>query len=544
MSSDDRCLGRAAGLAIALLAACALVPAAAQPLPPARGPAAREVAIGLAAPPTSFDPHYHAHVPSLGLQLHVFEPLVFRDAELHLVPALAREWHPLADGTGWEFRLDPAARFSDGASVTAADVAATFARLPNVPNSPGRVTHYAAGVTAVEAAGPQVVRLRTAGPTPLVPENLTALMIVPERIARRAATADFAAGRAAIGSGPFRLREYVAGERVVVERNDAWWRRGPAPSWARVVFRVIANDAARVAALRAGDVQLIEAVPVHDAASLAGDPAVALARAPSLRLIYLALDVARVPSPGVSDADGRRLAARNPLADRRVRRALSLAIDREAIVGRLMEGQAVATGQLQPAGLGVADPALRPDPYDPGMARRLLAEAGWGGGFGLTLAGPNDRYVNDERILQAVAQYWERVGVRTRVEALPSAVFFSRSAAGAYSAQLTGWLTNSAEPANMVAALLLTPGRAPGWGVANRSGYSSAELEAIYARVTAEPLRDQRLRDWHALVRIAMADAPVLPLHHQVNIWATRRGLIYTPRPDEFTLATELRPAP
>ncbi|MBW8269843.1 ABC transporter substrate-binding protein [Caldovatus aquaticus] len=540
--SDDRCVRRAASaLAIALPVACALLPAAVRAQQAA---AARDVAIGLAAPPTSFDPHYHAHVPSLGLQLHVFEPLVFRDAALRLVPALAREWLPLADGSGWEFRLDPAARFSDGAPVTAADVAATFARLPNVPNSPGRVTHYAAGIIAVEAgAAPQVVRLRTAGPAPLVPENLTALMIVPERIARGAATADFAAGRAAIGSGPFRLREYVAGERVVVERNEAWWRGGQAVPWARVAFRVIAGDSARVAALRAGDVQLIEAVPARDAASLARDPALALARAPSLRLIYLSLDVARAPSPGVSDAEGRPL-ARNPLADRRVRRALSLALDREAIVGRLMEGQAVAAGQLQPDGLGVADPALRPDPYDPDAARRLLAEAGWSGGFRLTLAGPNDRYVNDEKILQAVAQYWERIGVRTRVEALPSAVFFGRSAAGAFSAQLGGWLTTSAEPANMVAALLLTPGRAPGWGVANRAGYSSAEVEALYTRAIAEPHRDLRLRHWREAVSAAMADAPILPLHHQVNIWATRRGLTYTPRPDEFTLAAGLRPDP
>jgi peptide/nickel transport system substrate-binding protein len=512
--------------------------------PPA---AARDIAVGLAAPPTSFDPHYHAHTPSLALQSHVFEGLVRTDPDMRLRPVLAREWAPLPGGDGWEFRLDPAARFHDGAPVTAADVAASIARVAAIPNSPGRYTSNTAQIAAAETAGPHLLRLRTHGPAPLLPALLGGVLVVPERIAREAATADFNAGRAAVGSGPYRLREYVPGDRVVLERHDAWWG-GPPEPWTRVAFRVVANGAARVAALRAGDVALIEAVPARDAAALGRDPDFAVARAPSTRLIYLGLDQRSDTAPGLADAQGRAL-DRNPLKDPRVRRALSLAIDRDALARHVMEGQAMPTGQLLPAGFPSADPELRPDPHDPERARRLLADAGWGGGLRIALAGPNDRYVNDEQILQAVAQMWERIGVRARVEAVPSMVYFSRLAqrnldGNAYGAALIGWGAAGPEPHTYVAAILAAADRSRGRGVSNYWGYANPRLDALLDQALVTLDTDRRIGLWREAARLAMEDAAILPLHHQVNIWATRAGLAYAPRPDELTLATGLRPAP
>jgi peptide/nickel transport system substrate-binding protein len=311
-----------------------------------------------------------------------------------------------------------------------------------------------------------------------------------------------------------------------------------------VFFHVISNDSARVAALRAGDVQLIEAVPARDAAALASTPGIEVARATSLRLIFLFLDQGRDASPGLADADGRPL-ARNPFKDRRVRRALSLAIDRDAIVRHVMEGQAAPTGQLLPAGMTGHDPELRPDPHDPEQAKRLLAEAGWGQGFRLALAGPSDRYVNDEKILQAVAQAWERAGVRTRVEAMPSAAFFGRLASSAFSAALVGWATATQEPNTTFVALLATPDRARGHGTANPMGYSNPRLDGMIDRALATPGREPRAALWREATRLAVVeDAALLPLHHQVNVWAMRRGLSYTARADELTLAMGLRPSP
>jgi peptide/nickel transport system substrate-binding protein len=504
---------------------------------------ARDIIVGLAAPPTSFDPHYHAHAPSFALHRHVFESLVTRNADLTLAPGLAREWAPLPDGAGWEFRLDPAARFQDGAPVAAADVAASLARVHTVANSPGRWTSFVTEIAATEVVDQHTLRLRTHGPSPLVPANMYSILVVPERAAREAATAEFNAGRTAVGSGPYRLREYVQGERVALERDPGWWRAAPEP-WTRVTFRIVANDAARIAGLRAGDLDLIEAVPARDSAALEHDPRTAVARATSVRLVYIALDQGRDVSPDVADAEGRP-STRNPLKDVRVRRALSLAIDRDALVGQVMEGQAVATGQLLPSGMAGTDPQLRPDRFDPARARALLTEAGWGGGFRLTLAGPNNRLIKDEQILQAVAQMWERVGVRTRVDAMPSAVYFGRFAAGAFSAALASWGHGSGEPNTYLSALLLTPDRARGRGTANTMGYSNPHLDALVDRALATRERVARAALWREATLLALAeDAAILPLHHQVNIWATRRGLAYTPRMDELTLVTALRPAP
>jgi peptide/nickel transport system substrate-binding protein len=504
-------------------------------------PDGREVTIGLGAPPTSFDPHFFTHSPSFMVQLHVYEPLVWRDDRSRTIPALADRWDMLPDGSGWDFHLNPDARFSDGTPVTPADVAATIARLPNVPNSPGRLTIYTNQIRAVEAAGPHTVRLLTRGPAPLLPQDIPPVMIIPERIARDATTQDFNAGRAAIGSGRFRLVQYTQGERVVLDRNPAW--RGDPSPFSRVTFRVIANDSARVAALRAGDVQLIEIVPPRDVATLERDPNVAIWRAPGTRLIYISLDVSRDAAPGITDLEGRPL-DRNPLKDPRVRRALSVAIDREAIARNIMEGQASPAGQMQAIGLGVADPELKPDAFDPARARALLAEAGWGDGFRLSLAGPNDRYVNDERVLQAIAQFWERVGVRVRVDALPSNVFFPRSAQRAYAVAMTGWQSSSFEPSNIFAPLLLTPDRSRGWGTVNRHLYSNPQVDALYARAVVSMDAEERVGLWREGMRLAMADAPYLPIHHQMNIWATRRGLTYAPRSDEYTLVTSLGTAP
>jgi peptide/nickel transport system substrate-binding protein len=527
---------RRQGVSIGIAALCLAA------APPPRA-VARDLAVGLAAPPTSFDPHYHAHAPSIALHRHVFEPLVTRNPDLTLAPALAREWVPLADGTGWEFRLDPAARFQDGAPVTAADVAASFARVHTVPNSPGRWTPFVTEIAGVEVVDQRTLRLRTHGPGPLVPANLPAILVVPERVAREAATADFNAGRAAVGSGPYRLREYAQGERAVLERDPGWWRGAHEP-WDRVTFKIVGNAAARVAALRAGDVQLIEAVPPRDAAALERDPSLAVARTASVRLVYIALDQGRDASPGLADAEGRPL-DRNPLKDVRVRRALSLAIDREAIRRHVMEGQAVPAAQLLPSGMTGTDPDLRPAPSDPARARALLGEAGWGGGFRLALAGPNDRFVNDEQILQAVAQMWERVGVRARVEAMPSAVYFARFATGAFSAALASWGHSSGEPNTYLAALLATPDRARGRGTANTLGYSNPRVDGLVDRALATAEREARAGLWREAARLALAeDAALLPLHHQVNIWATRRGLAYAARMDEWTLVTGLRPAP
>jgi peptide/nickel transport system substrate-binding protein len=455
------------------------------------------------------------------------------------VPALARSWTAVEPNV-WEFRLREDARFHDGSAFTADDVAFTLARVPAVQGGPGGYAIYTRPVKEVVIVDPHTVRLVTAAPSPLVPAFMAALPMVGRRNGEGMGTADYNSGRAAVGTGPYRLVSYLPGDRAVFQRNPAWW--GPAQPWERATVRLIAHDSARLAALKAGDVNLIDQVPTRDAAELGRDARVAVFTKAGVRNISLALDLAREETPFVTDLQGNRLPG-NPLRDLRVRRALSLAINRAGIVAQVMDGQASPSGQFLPAGAMGHDPSLQPDPFDPATARQLLAEAGYPQGFAVTLHGPNDRYVNDAQILQAVAQMWARIGVRARVEAMPSNVYFTRSGRDEFSIGLLGWGTGTGEADSPLTSVVGARDAARGRGGSNRSGYANPAMEGLVDRAlaTLDPAARENL--YRQATRLAIADLPILPLHHQVNVWATRRGLTYEGRSDERTMAMSLRPA-
>ena len=354
-------------------------------------------------------------------------------------------------------------------------------------------------------------------------------------------TPDYNSGKAAVGTGPYRLVEYVPSDRAVFARNPAWW--GPPQPWDRVVYRMIPNNSARIAALKAGDVDVIDAVPTHDVESLKTNAKLTLASKAGVRNIYLYADQRRDQTPFVLDADGNNPSA-NPLKDRRVRQALSLAINRSAIVERVMSGQAAASGQFLPEGTMGWNPDLAPAPYDPERAKKLLAEAGFPRGFRLTLHGPNDRYVNDGQIVQAIAQMWTRVGVQTAVELMPANVYFTRSAKDEFSVGLMGWGTGTGEPDSPLAALVGTADKAKGRGVTNRSLYSNPELDGLIDAALGTIDAAEREALYRRATAVAMEDLAIIPLHHQVNIWAMRSGFAYNARNDERTMAMELRPVP
>jgi peptide/nickel transport system substrate-binding protein len=362
--------------------------------------------------------------------------------------------------------------------------------------------------------------------------------MVSKKAAATANPEDFNAGKATVGTGPYKFVRWAKGDRIELARNDAYW--GGKPAWDKVTLRVIPNDPARVAALLSGDVQAIENVPTADQAKLRGNANLAMHRVVSNRLIYLHIDSNRDKSPFVTDKAGKPL-EKNPLKDLRVRRAISKAINRPVIAERLMEGLAVPTGQLMPEGFFGYNPALKAEAYDPDGAKKLLAEAGYPEGFGLTVHGPNDRYINDDQICQAVAQMLTRIGIQTKVETMPASVYFSRANKLEFSLMLVGWGSDTGEASSPLKALLATFDRDKGMGTTNRGRYSSAKMDAVLAealRTVDDPKREKLLQQ---ATEIAMGDLGIIPLHHQVNVWATRKGLSYTPRTDERTYAFEFR---
>ncbi len=500
---------------------------------------AQSITIGLAADVTSIDPHFHLLTPNQSLGEHVFDTLILKDESQRFKPGLAVAWRAVDDLT-WEFKLRQGVKFHDGSEFTAEDVVFSIDRPATIKNSPGAYTIYTRAITEKIVVDKHTVRLKTARPYPLVPNELGAVQIVSKRAAQNATTDDFNSGKAAIGTGPYKFVRWARGDRIELVRNDAYW--GPKAPWEKVTFRLLTNDPARVAALLSGNVQAIEAVPTPDVAKLAANKEFELFRAVSNRLIYLHLDSSRDASPMVTDKAGKPL-DRNPLKDVRVREALSMAISREAIVERVMEGAAVPTGQLMPRGLFGYAEALKPDRYDPDAARKLLKEAGWPDGFALTLHGPNDRYVNDEKVAQAVAQMLTRIGVQTTVVTMPAAAYFSRANRLEFSFMFVGWGSDTGEVSSPLKALLASYDRDKGLGTVNRGRFSSAKVDELLLQGLAtvdDAKREKLLQDATAT---AMRDRGIIPLYHQVNLWAARKGIVYTPRTDERTYAHEFRPA-
>jgi peptide/nickel transport system substrate-binding protein len=521
---------RVAAPLLALLAVLPLVTQAAS---------AQSLVIATSSPPTSIDPHFHNLMPNNALAAHVFDRLVHQDARQNLMPGLALSWNPVSD-TVWDIVLRPGVRFHDGQPFTSADVEASLARAPNVANSPGSFAQFLRGIQSVEVTGDHTLRITTRTPNPLLPNDLSLIDIVETRF-REAPGDAFRTGTAMIGTGPFRFGEYIPGQQAVLARNPDYW--GGAVPWEKVTLRIIPDDSARVAALAAGDVDMVEAVPSSQRAGLEARPGFKLWSTVSNRLVFLSFDTEREVSPFVAGMDGKPLAA-NPLRDARVRRAISLSVDRAALADRLMEGSALPAGAvLAPGFFGVSD-SMQPERPDPATVKTLLAEAGYSQGFRLTLHGSNNRFPNDDKVLQAVAQMLTRNGIAARVETMPFSMLLSQGGAPAYaySAMLLSFGANTGEASSSLRSLVATGDRATGMGAANRGRYSNPAFDALLRQAVGTVAPEARRELLEQAGEMAMQDHAIVPLLFQVNLWATRNGLEYQPRADEWTLAQFVTP--
>jgi peptide/nickel transport system substrate-binding protein len=502
---------------------------------------AAEVTIGVRAEP-SMDPHFLYLGTNVAFSKHLFGRLVDRDANSRKFPDLAVSWKPL-DDTTWEFKLRQGVRFHDGSAFTAEDVVFSIERIPNVPNNPASYHSNTRSIVGMEIVDPHTLIVKTDKPNPVLPAQIHNVAIVSKKVAEGASTADFTSGKAAIGTGPFKFVQFIPGDRWVLERNEDYW--GEKPVWDRVTFRMISNDAARVAALLGGDVDMIDFVPPTEVPHLEKNKNITVFKRPSDRVIFLVCDNIRDSSPFVTGKDGKPL-DKNPLKDVRVRRAISKAINREAICSRVMEGLAAPASQLIPEGWFSYNPEIEVERYEPESARKLLAEAGYPDGFGLTIHGPNDRYVNDAKVCQAVAQMLARIGLDMKVETMPKTVYFPRMAPpeNEFSFFLLGWgNSTTGEATHGLMAVFHSYAKGKGAGSYN-GGYSNPEFDRVAeeaVRIVDEVKREKALQQAMAVL---LNDQGMVPLHTQFTIAATRKGLVYVPRADEGTLAYNLKPAP
>ena len=494
---------------------------------------AQTLTLGTALQLNTMDPHFFNGFPAGSAHPQIFEGLTDIDASLEVKPALATAWR-MIDPNTWEFDLRPGVRFHDGTPFTARDITATFARVPTVPNSPALFTSFIRPVREVQIVNEHRVRIITTTPTATLPGDLARVLLIAERDASQT-TSEFNAGRVN-GTGPYRFAEWRNTESLSIARNDAYW--GERAAWQSVALRTITRDPSRVAALLAGDVDAIDLVPTADKARIAADPRFRLFSGPAAVVHYIALDSARDESPFVSGREGQP--APNPLRDRRVRQALSMALDRDAISQRLMEGSATPASQFLPSSIDGTSPNLRPTPFDPTRARALLAEAGVPQGFRLTLHATTDRYPKDAQIAQAVAQMWTRIGIQAQVAGVAGQVFFTEATRQGYSAFIAQYGTSEAGEGPRAVAHSFEAGR--GYGNANRTRYSNPEVDRLIQEALTEIDPDRRRTKLHAAIEAAMEDVAIIPVFHPAWDFAARRGIQITSRPERRFNAMMIRP--
>ena len=491
--------------------------------------AAKDLTVGLSAEIMSFDPHYRYNIIDVAHHRNVFDPLVLRDARQQTMPGLAVSWKPL-DDTTWEFKLRKGVKFHDGSTFDAEDVVASLKRVPLVKTT-GGFTFFTSQISDVQVVDPHTIRIKTKEAYPLMALDLSHVFIIPKEAAETVESEPFNSGAKAIGTGPFKFAKWTKGDRTVLVRNEDYW--GKKPEWETVTFRIISNDAARVASLLAGDVDMIEKVPPAEVNNLRKNPSLSVWESTSNRVIYLYLDQ-RDKTPMITDNDGNPL-PKNPLQDIRVREAISKAIDRKAIVEKVMENLAIAAGQILPPGFFGVSKKLKPDTYDPARAKALLAEAGYPDGFRTTIQGPNDRYVNDYKVVQAVAQMLTRVGIRSKVDTMPKNVFFKRASKLEFSVNLQGW-GSTGEASSVLRGILYTHNKETGMGTFNIGRYSNPKMDALVDQALVTVDDDKRAALLVRATELAMADYALIPTHYQLAVWATKKGLKYVPRTDEMTI--------
>lgn len=372
----------------------------------------------------SMDPHSLNESLQLSVTSNVYEPLVGRNKDLSLAPALATAWKQTSPLV-WRFELRKGVKFHDGTPFTADDVLFSFART-QVDGSD--MKSYTNDFKEVRKIDDHTVEIETKTAFPILPDVISQVFIMSKKwsednkatgpVDRRKGIENAASFRAN-GTGPFRLRERQPGVRTVFSRNGTYWGQieGNAQE---IIFTPIGNDATRVAALLSGEVDVMEPIPVQDIERVNNNPGTRAITGPELRTIFLGMDQKR------DELLYSSVKGKNPFKDKRVRQAFYQAIDIDGIKKTVMRGASNPSALMVGPGINGFQPDAKRLPYDPAAAKKLITEAGYPDGFEVTMNCPNDRYVNDSRICQAVAANLARINVKIKLLAETKGTYFPR----------------------------------------------------------------------------------------------------------------------
>jgi len=482
------------------------------------------------------DPQLNNHAGDRSLALHFWDSIINSRDGGKLEPALASSWRAIDERT-WEFKLRNDIKWQDGTPFTADDIVFSFQRARNVP---GSVATYAGSLRTVEstvAKDPHTVIVKTNTPNPMLPLDIASIYVVSKHVGEKSRTEDYNSGKAVVGTGPYRFVSHVPGDRTVFEANPAYY--GPKPLWDRVNYRFISNGAARTAALLAGDVDVIDKVAVTDVDKLRKTPSVSVFTYPGLRVLLLQTSFRPGPNEFIADNSGKPL-AQNPLLDARVRRALSMGINRKAIVDRILQGTVTEANQWMPKGTFGYNPDVKDIPYSVEQAKKLLAEAGFPQGFQITIHVPGDRYPQAPETIQAVAQFWSRIGVKTQVQVVPWSLYSGRAIKNEYAVAVIAWGNGTGEAGYGLLQTLATYDPKAGRGANNWGRYSNESVDKALDAATVEFDARRREAIFRHAANLVTDDVAHIPLYHYQNIWAAKKGLKVAPLLSDRTSAMQV----
>lgn len=501
---------------------------------------AADLTIGRATEPSSIDPQFSRTGNNQMTAELFFGRLVEFGPNLELSPGIAISWEAL-DDTTWQINLREGVTFHDGTPLTADDVIFSLDRTDEVPNSPAPFSDMVSNIAAMEKVDDLTVKIVTQTPAPRLIEDIGRVFIVSKAAAEGATSEDFNSGKVTIGTGPYVFEKWIPGEALQIRAYDGYW--GKKPVFTDVDIRFISNDAARVAALLSGEVDLIDAVPPTDVPRLSETDGIDVVSAASARVVYLGLSMRFDEAPEVTDLDGKPL-GENPFRDARVRKAVSHMIDRALLVDRILGGSGVPAGQLVPDVLGGHAERLDPDPYDPEKAKQLLAEAGYPEGFGITVYSSNNRLPGDAEVGQALGQMLARGGLQVNgIQTLPYNVYAKAATAGDYSVFVFSLGASTPSSAPNLMGLIHSHDKANGKGPFNRVRYSNADFDAALAAAMQEFDTEKRNAMLADATRMAFAETPIVPLYWQKVHWAMKAGLAYDGGLSEATVAQDVAKA-
>ena len=479
----------------------------------------------------TLDPHSQNHATTNAILMHAYEGLTRYNDKYQVEPALATKWTFISP-TQVRFELRKGVKFHDGTPFTADDVVFSFGRIRQPQGTMGI---YVTGINEIKKIDDHTVDFIMAAPNPLLLRNIIDFRIMSKSWAEKNKTTNAQdyknkeenfASRTVMGTGPYKITGWTPEQRITMTQNADWWDKHTG-NVKEVIYTPIKSDPTRVAALLSGDVDMLTDLPTQDIARLRQDSKLKVVDGPEVRTIYLA------PDMGSPELKHSNIKGKNPFADKRVRQALSMAIDREAIKRNIMRGLSIPAGLMVAPGVNGHSPELdTPVKTDVEGAKKLLADAGYPNGFEVRLNCPNNRYVNDEEICQAVVAMWARVGVKATLAAENMATFIQKVQNFDSSIYLLGWGVATYDAQYSLQSLIRT--RTTGAdGNFNFSKISDATVDRLVDAMKTETdatKRNTMIRD--ALVR-TKEEVLTIPLHHQMRPWAMKAGVTTIHRSDD-----------